>query len=91
LILLIFFTIFSQLLPQAFGEYVRFYGFDDLKVCTDDGRANKFWVFTKETPAIMTELGFLWNSVCQQNNFHPGDTLRFKFGTFNRCHLYKIN
>ncbi|WJX56137.1 hypothetical protein P8452_41826 [Trifolium repens] len=30
------------LLPQSFGEYVRFYSFDELKVCTDDGRANKF-------------------------------------------------
>jgi hypothetical protein len=83
--------LFFQLLPQSFGEYVRFYGFDELKVCTDDGRANKFWVFSKDTPTIKTKLGFLWSIVCQQNNFHPGDTLRFKFGTFNRCHLYKIN
>jgi hypothetical protein len=50
-----------------------------------------FWVFSKDTPTIKTKIGFVWSIVCQQNNFHPGDTLRFKFGTFNRCHLFKIN
>ena len=42
-----------------------------------------FWVFSKDTPTIKTKIDFVWSIVCQQNNFHPGDTLRFKFGTFN--------
>ncbi|WJX51883.1 hypothetical protein P8452_38046 [Trifolium repens] len=46
------------LLPQSFGEYIRFYGFDELKVCTDDERANKFWVFSKDTPTFKTKIGF---------------------------------
>jgi hypothetical protein len=45
-------------LPGSFGEYIRFYGLDELKVCTDDGKANKFWVFSKNTPTLKTKIGF---------------------------------
>jgi hypothetical protein len=68
-----------------------FYSYDELIVCTNDGRANKFSVLLKHSPEVKTKLGFMWNIVCLQNNFCVGNNVRFKFGTFNMCHLFKIS
>jgi hypothetical protein len=81
---------FLQVLDMDLEKYIRFFSYDELIVCTDDGRANKLLVLMKNSPKMKTELGFLWKQMCLWNNFVAGNVVRFKFGTFNRCHLFKV-
>jgi hypothetical protein len=80
-----------QVVDIEFGKYLRFYSYEDLIVCTDDGKANKLIVLLKNSPQVKTKLGYQWKEICMRNNFGVGNIIRFKFGTYNRCHLFKIN
>jgi hypothetical protein len=69
------------------------YGFQDIKLCADNGNEEKFKVYLLNDGKLTTQIGILWDHFCKTNNFRIGQTIRFKLmlSDIAKCHVYKVN